>query len=208
MFRTWIIRWRNTVWVRRLTDIVTSLWLGIIVLPKELFYEILVFWTYYIISIWNKWKCVNANKWLTLISYKCMKKGSSQQQRTQQISTINLISVTLAPNMGLTQVTTLNKKVKAQLLSIIGHMTKFGCELWWIVKLVLKVNCELWWIMKSDRQFCGTVYVISWTVALILSTRKIVNLEHVFVSFQDFVGKTRNFSVWSLARFGREEGYT
>ena len=63
---------------------------------------------------------------------------------------------------------------------------------------------ELW----SDTQFCGTVYVISWTVALILSTRKIVNLEHVFVSFQDFVGKTRNFSVWSLARFGREEGYT
>ena len=68
--------------------------------------------------------------------------------------------------------------------------------------------------MKIDRQFCGTVYVISWTVALILSSseygesRKIVNLEHVFVSFQDFVGKTRNFSVWSLARFGREEGYT
>ena len=75
------------------------------------------------------------------------------------------------------------------------------------------VNCELW-IVKIDRQFCGTVYVISWTVALILSSseygesRKIVNLEHVFVSFQDFVGKTRNFSVWSLARFGREEGYT
>ena len=62
--------------------------------------------------------------------------------------------------------------------------------------------------MDSDRQFCRTVCVISWTVALILSSRKIVNLEHVFVSFQDFVGKTRNFSVWSLARFSREEGYT
>ena len=37
--------------------------------------------------------------------------------------------------------------------------------------------------------------------------RKIVNLWHVFVSFQDFVGKTGNFSVQSLARFGREEGY-
>ena len=35
-----------------------------------------------------------------------------------------------------------------------------------------------------------------------------MNLEHVFVSFQDFVGKTRNFSVRSLARFGTEEGYT
>ena len=32
-----------------------------------------------------------------------------------------------------------------------------------------------------------------------------MNLEYVFVSFQDFVGKTRNFSVQSLARFGREE---
>ena len=64
---------------------------------------------------------------------------------------------------------------------------------------------ELW---KFDRQFCGTVYVISWTVALILSTRKIVNLEHVFVSFQDFVGKTRNFSVWILARFSGEGEYT
>ena len=62
--------------------------------------------------------------------------------------------------------------------------------------------------MKSDRQFCGTVYVISWTVALILSSRRIVKLEHVFVSFQDFVGKTRNFSVWMLARFSGEGGYT
>ena len=34
-----------------------------------------------------------------------------------------------------------------------------------------------------------------------------MNLEHVFVSFQDFVGKTRNFSAQIVARFGREEGY-
>ena len=99
----------------------------------------------------------------------------------------------------LTQVTTLKKISEAQPLS------------WHKGGTVFKVICE---IVKSDRQFCGTVYVISWTVALILSSseygesRKIVNLENVFVSFQDFVGKTRNFSVWSLARFGREEGYT
>ena len=37
MFRTWRIRQRNPVWVCKLADIVTSLWLGIIVLPKELF---------------------------------------------------------------------------------------------------------------------------------------------------------------------------
>ena len=36
MFRTWIIRQGNTVWVYKLADIVTSLWLEIIVLPKEL----------------------------------------------------------------------------------------------------------------------------------------------------------------------------
>ena len=35
-----------------------------------------------------------------------------------------------------------------------------------------------------------------------------MNLENVFVSFQDFVGKTRNFSAGVVARFGREEGYT
>ena len=27
------------------------------------------------------------------------------------------------------------------------------------------------------------------------------------VSFWDFVGKTKNFSAWIVARFGREEGY-
>ena len=43
MFRTWIIRQCKTVWVRNLTDIVTSLWLGIIMLEKELFNMISVF---------------------------------------------------------------------------------------------------------------------------------------------------------------------
>ena len=43
MFRTWRIRQCDTVWVRKLTDIVTSLWLEIIKLDKELFYEIIVF---------------------------------------------------------------------------------------------------------------------------------------------------------------------
>ena len=43
MFRTGIVRQRNKVRVCKLTDIVRSLWLGIIVLDKELFYEISVF---------------------------------------------------------------------------------------------------------------------------------------------------------------------
>ena len=70
MFRTWIIRQCNTVWVCKLTDIVTCLWLGIIVPPKELFYEILVFWTYYMTSIWNKWTCERVNKSLDSYSPK------------------------------------------------------------------------------------------------------------------------------------------
>ena len=74
----------------------------------------------------------------------------------------------------------LREKLKAQLLSLIGHMGNIFW--WWIVSY-----SELW---NEDRQFSGTVYVISWTVNTALSTkgRKIVNLEHVFVSFQDFVG--------------------
>ena len=50
--------------------------------------------------------------------------------------------------------------------------------------------------MYSDSQFYGTVHVISWTVVLILSSRKIKWKRrkisaHVFVSFQDFVGKNK-----------------
>ena len=43
MFKTGIARQHNTVRVHKLTDIVTSLWLGIIVLPKELFNVLCVF---------------------------------------------------------------------------------------------------------------------------------------------------------------------
>ena len=46
MFRTQIIRQVNTVRVRKLTEIVISLWLGIIMLEKELFYVTPVFRTY------------------------------------------------------------------------------------------------------------------------------------------------------------------
>ena len=92
MFRTWIIRQCNTVWVCKLADIVTSPWLEIIKLQKELFNVILLYGTILEYHIWNKWKCMSINKWLTLISYQCMKKGSSQQQQIRQISTVNLIS--------------------------------------------------------------------------------------------------------------------
>ena len=79
------------------------------------------------------------------------------QQETRQISTINLISVTLAPNQIL-----LKWRPSRKIWSSASELKR----------TVLKVNCELWWIVKIDRQFCGTVYVISWTVALILSSRK------------------------------------
>ena len=84
----------------------------------------------------------------------------------------------------LTQVMTLKQKVKKSKKSI-----------------SLKVNCEQW-------LFYRTVYVISWTVNTALSTkrRKIVNLEHMFVSFQDFVGKTRNFSAGVSGQIRQRRG--
>ena len=67
MFRTWRIRQCNPVWVHKLADIVTSLWLGIIVLPKELFNVTYVCDHLYfgINEInWNKWKCERENQLL------------------------------------------------------------------------------------------------------------------------------------------------
>ena len=59
-------------------------------------------------------------------------------------------------------------------------------------RTVFKVICE---IVNSDRQFYGTVHVISWTVVLILSSSEYRSLRkisaHMFVSFQDFVGKNK-----------------
>ena len=68
---------------------------------------------------------MSVNKWLTLISYKCMKKGSSQQQWTPQISTVNLISVTLAPIGSYSSENPQYKnKLKAQPLRLIGLTEK------------------------------------------------------------------------------------
>ena len=137
------------------------------------------------------WKCkqvIDFDKSTTTVKEERNK--TLQQQMTDKYQSFS--SCYIGTQSDLTQVMTLKKKIWSSASEL--HWTKE--ELFW------------WWIVKIDRQFCGTVYVISWTVALILSSRKIVNLEHVFVSFQDFVGKTRNFSVWSLARFGGEEGYT
>ena len=71
-------------------------------------------------------------------------------------------------------------------------------------KKVWSSAAELTWtkclrrIVNSDRQFYGTVHVISWTIVLISSSRKSsekgdlrkINM-HVFVLFQDFVGKNK-----------------
>ena len=54
MFRTSIIRQRNTVWVHKLTDIVTNLWLGIVMLEKELFNVISLHANILETNIWNK----------------------------------------------------------------------------------------------------------------------------------------------------------
>ena len=86
-----------------------------------------------------------------LLTWRLLRHQLQQQMTDKYI----ILFCYIGAQLDLTQVMTLHKKVKAQPLSLIGHM--------WIV------NCE---IVNSDRQFCGTVYVISWTVALILSSRK------------------------------------
>ena len=55
MFRTWRIRQRNPVWVHKLADIVTSLWLGIIVLPRVIQCDICIFGLIKQHHNWNKW---------------------------------------------------------------------------------------------------------------------------------------------------------
>ena len=62
MFRTWTIRQGNTVRVRKLTEIVISLWLGIIKLDKEWFNVILLYRSILETNIWNKGKCERVNK--------------------------------------------------------------------------------------------------------------------------------------------------
>ena len=67
MFRTWIIRQRNTVWVRKLADIVTSLSLEIIKLDKEWFNVISLHGNILETNIWTKWGHESVNKWLWVI---------------------------------------------------------------------------------------------------------------------------------------------
>ena len=68
MLRTWIIRQFNPVWVRKLADIVTSLWLEMIKLDKEWFNVILLYGNILKTNIWNKWENESVNRLLTLIN--------------------------------------------------------------------------------------------------------------------------------------------
>ena len=86
MFRTWTIRQGNTVWVRKLTEIVISLWLGIIKLDKELFNVILLYGNILETNIWNKWGYESVNKWLTFIKHS-RDRGKEERNRTLQQQT-------------------------------------------------------------------------------------------------------------------------
>ena len=78
VFRTWIIRQCNPVWVHKLADIVTSLWLEIIKLDKEWFNVILLYGNILETNIWNKWDSESVNRLLTLINQQLLwkKKGT------------------------------------------------------------------------------------------------------------------------------------
>ena len=90
MFRTWIIRQCNTVWVCKLTDIVTSLWLEIIKLDKEWLNVILLYGNILETNIWNKWGYESVNRLLTLINQQLLwkKKGTKLYNSKRQISII------------------------------------------------------------------------------------------------------------------------
>ena len=123
----------------KLTEIVISLWLEIIKLDEEWFNVILLCGTILEYHIWNKWKCMSVNKWLTWISYKCMKKGSSQQQWTRQISIINLIQLTLM----------IVKQCKTRVFYI-KIIRKYGC-LW--VRIVFYFSKKVRLFSQNDVLF-------------------------------------------------------
>ena len=131
---------------------------------------------------WNKWiVCVQILVGLNWISFELLEKQLVHEERiqstaTDKISTVTFWYLTLAPNWILLKWWPSTKTVSS------------ASELKWT-----KIEQFRMWIVNSDRQFCGTVYVISWTVALILSWRKIVNSEHVFVSSQDLLVKQGTF---------------
>ena len=69
MFRTWIIRQYNTVWVHKLTDIVTSLDSKLVrwtMSYSKWYMYVETFWQYH---IWSKWGYESVNKWLTFIKH-------------------------------------------------------------------------------------------------------------------------------------------
>ena len=139
MFRTWRIRQCNPVWVRKLADVVTSLWLGIIKLDKELFYVTPVFfWIYYITLIWNKWKCERENQ--SLDSYLPEDYYDLNYNGRTKLS-IFLIRY-IGAQLDLTQVTTL-KKISLK-LSLWADTDKDRTV----------VNCELWKLTDSFAEQC------------------------------------------------------
>ena len=90
MFRTWKIRWRNSVWVCKLADIVTSLCLGLLCCLKS--YSM---WHLYLGIIkqhhnWNKWGHESVNRLLTLINQLLpwKRKGTELYNNKWQINTI------------------------------------------------------------------------------------------------------------------------
>ena len=77
----------------------------------------LYFWIYYITSIWNKWKCKRENQLLD--SYLPEDYYNLNYNGRTKLS-IFLICY-IGAQSDLTQVTTLNKKLTAQPLRLIGH---------------------------------------------------------------------------------------
>ena len=81
MFRTWRIRQCNPVWVRKLADIVTSLWLEIIKSDKEWFNVILLYGNILETNIWNKGGHESVNKLWTFIKHQPVNERQQDKYR-------------------------------------------------------------------------------------------------------------------------------
>ena len=78
--------------MRKLADIITSLWLEIIMFEKELFNVILLYGNTLETYIWNKWERESVNRSLTLINQQLLwKKKGTELDSKQKISKSSLL---------------------------------------------------------------------------------------------------------------------
>ena len=92
-------------------------------------------------------------------------------------------------------------KIRIPVMTFGYNVQYWSSSMWgWVRALIVNL-----WTVNIDRQFCGTMYVISWTVALILSSRKIVNLILVYADSDVNICDTDGFTPLAWAATNNNE---